>query len=76
MAVSFAVSEITLIDGTVVAPPENGMTLFIGPNNSGKSALLRELSDRITAPSTTGNTFWIRQVLPSKAAPKQSSWTG
>ncbi|KOU65255.1 hypothetical protein ADK55_06825 [Streptomyces sp. WM4235] len=63
MAVSFAVSEITLVDGTVFVPPANGMTLFIGPNNSGKSALLSELSPRITTPTISHPPLWIRQVL-------------
>ncbi|MEV7617012.1 AAA family ATPase [Streptomyces sp. NPDC089799] len=71
MAVSFAVSEITLIDDTVLTPPANGMTLFIGPNNSGKSAMLRELSPRITEPNTTGNAYWVRQVLPTHEGSEQ-----
>ncbi|MFD5526567.1 ATP-dependent nuclease [Streptomyces virginiae] len=66
MAVSFAVSEIRFVEGTVMAPPANGMTLFIGPNNCGKTALLRELSPRITNPAALQYPpLWIRQVLSS-----------
>ncbi|MFF7103666.1 AAA family ATPase [Streptomyces nigra] len=43
MGVSFGLARLTLIDGTVVEPPSDGMTVFTGPNNSGKSLLLREL---------------------------------
>ncbi|MFE7181012.1 ATP-dependent nuclease [Streptomyces erythrochromogenes] len=65
MAVSFAVSEIMFVDGTVMVPPANGMTLFIGPNNCGKTALLRELSPRITSFIPDTKPLWIRQVLSS-----------
>ncbi|MFI1524012.1 hypothetical protein [Kitasatospora cineracea] len=41
---SFGVDGLGLLDGTVVSPPANGMTVFIGPNNSGKSILLREVA--------------------------------
>ncbi|MFI0091866.1 ATP-dependent nuclease [Streptomyces bobili] len=61
MSISFSVSTITLTDGTTINPPANGMTVFIGPNNSGKSLLLRELSPRITTP-TTGDWKWVSTV--------------
>ncbi|MEV8547697.1 AAA family ATPase [Streptomyces sp. NPDC051572] len=61
MSTSFSVSTITLNDGTAINPPANGMTVFIGPNNSGKSVLLRELSPRITNP-TTGDSRWVSEV--------------
>ncbi|MFM9446962.1 AAA family ATPase [Streptomyces acidiscabies] len=61
MSISFSVSTITLTDGTVVNPPANGMTVFIGSNNSGKSLLLREMSPRITTP-TTGEWKWVSEV--------------
>uniref|UniRef100_UPI002F90FBA4 ATP-dependent nuclease n=1 Tax=Streptomyces sp. NBC_01001 TaxID=2903713 RepID=UPI002F90FBA4 len=40
------------------------MTLFIGPNNSGKSALLRELAHHVTNPAVNYRALWIRQALP------------
>ncbi|MFF6908652.1 ATP-dependent endonuclease [Streptomyces sp. NPDC012389] len=43
MAVSFHLTELRLNEGTIIEPPLDGMTVFTGPNNSGKSALLREL---------------------------------
>ncbi|MFB8242861.1 ATP-dependent endonuclease [Kitasatospora purpeofusca] len=43
MVFSFRVGEMTLADGTLVSPPADGMTVFIGPNNSGKSKLLEDL---------------------------------
>ncbi|WP_168724495.1 AAA family ATPase [Streptomyces sp. A1547] len=42
------------------------MTLFIGPNNCGKTALLRELAPRVTNPAALQHApLWIRQVLSS-----------
>ncbi|MFG2698004.1 ATP-dependent endonuclease [Kitasatospora sp. NPDC048407] len=49
MSVAFNVADLILKDGTVVNPPADGMTVFIGPNNSGKSMLLRELAASLTA---------------------------
>ncbi|MFC8728632.1 ATP-dependent nuclease [Streptomyces bacillaris] len=43
MAVSFQLAKLRLFDGTIIEPPLDGMTVFTGPNNSGKSVLLREL---------------------------------
>jgi ABC-type cobalamin/Fe3+-siderophores transport system ATPase subunit len=43
MTVSFGVAKVMLSYGTVVEPPLDGMTVFTGPNNSGKSLLLREI---------------------------------
>lgn len=65
MSVAFAVSEITFVDGTVIVPPANGLTLFVGPNNSGKTALLRELSPLVTNPMTNFSALWVRQALSS-----------
>ncbi|MFJ3880863.1 hypothetical protein ACIPW5_25875 [Streptomyces sp. NPDC090077] len=46
-----------------VTPPKNGMTLFIGANNSGKSLLLRELSERATNPTmVSGNAHWVQDA--------------
>ncbi|MEU3909079.1 hypothetical protein AB0F20_35670 [Streptomyces goshikiensis] len=66
MAITFAVTEIMLNTGLIVRPPQDGMTLFIGSNNSGKSLLLRELDAQVELPGTTaGRTMrWIRQALP------------
>jgi predicted ATPase len=48
---SYRLSSITLNDGTVIAPGQ--LTVFIGPNNSGKSRLLREISCLTTNKATT-----------------------
>ncbi|MFD9163038.1 ATP-dependent endonuclease [Streptomyces sp. NPDC059558] len=66
MAITFAVAEIMLNTGLIVEPPQDGMTLFIGSNNSGKSLLLRELDAQIELPGTTAGrtTRWVRQALP------------
>ncbi|MFI8344048.1 AAA family ATPase [Streptomyces sp. NPDC085639] len=60
MPVSYAVSQIGLVGGVTIAPPSNGMTLFIGPNNCGKSLLLKELESQIGR-STTDDYRWVQQ---------------
>ncbi|MET9694928.1 hypothetical protein ABZY81_42220 [Streptomyces sp. NPDC006514] len=50
VGVTFAISEIMFNGGLKLEPPQNGMTLFIGPNNSGKSALLQELDQHLAYP--------------------------
>jgi hypothetical protein len=40
---SIVVSEITFSDGSIVPLGENDVTILVGPNNSGKSAALREI---------------------------------
>ncbi|WP_314409975.1 ATP-dependent nuclease [Streptomyces sp. DSM 40484] len=63
MGVSFGVSTITLADGTVIEPPVNGMTVFTGPNNSGKSVLLRELVSLIHHhPGSVDPPRWITGI--------------
>ncbi|WP_411105289.1 ATP-dependent nuclease [Streptomyces sp. cmx-4-9] len=61
MAVTFAVAEINLTGDVTIHPPKNGMTLFIGPNNSGKSLLLHELAPFVTSPGmVASNPHWVR----------------
>ncbi|MFJ6774830.1 AAA family ATPase, partial [Kitasatospora sp. NPDC091257] len=63
MAFSFRVDKMTLTDGTVVSPPANGMTVFIGPNNSGKSQLLGEIASRLASyPGPASTTHWLSQM--------------
>ncbi|MFJ6940540.1 ATP-dependent nuclease [Streptomyces sp. NPDC101132] len=65
MAITFAVSEIMFNGGLKLAPPQNGMTLFIGPNNSGKSALLRELDQQLAYPrGGAPDRRWLHYVRP------------
>ena len=42
-SVSCAISALRLIDGTILVPPAPGVTAIVGPNNAGKSTLLREV---------------------------------
>ncbi|MFE2879645.1 AAA family ATPase [Streptomyces roseus] len=65
MGFSFGVEELQLVDGTMVNPPADGMTVFIGPNNSGKSVLLRELANLIAHhPGTASPVRWVSRVSP------------
>ncbi|MFF4385122.1 ATP-dependent endonuclease [Kitasatospora sp. NPDC001547] len=63
MAFSFRVDKMTLTDGTVVSAPANGMTVFIGPNNSGKSVLLGEIASHLASyPGPASTTRWLREM--------------
>ncbi|MFJ6215163.1 hypothetical protein ACIQGZ_17780 [Streptomyces sp. NPDC092296] len=63
MGASFGVGEIRLIEGTVVQAPSDGMTVFIGPDNSGKSMLLRELGTLVgDDPGTPEPLRWVADV--------------
>lgn len=63
MTISFGIAELALADGTVVRPPLDGMTLFTGPNNSGKSLLLRELAGLLSIyPGMTQGLRWIAEI--------------
>ena len=60
MPFRFAVASLDLTDGTKLEPPQDGMTIFFGPNNSGKSLLLRELSLHLNAqPRIPESRKWI-----------------
>jgi ABC-type cobalamin/Fe3+-siderophores transport system ATPase subunit len=44
----FRYSRIVISDGTTVELPADGVVVFVGPNNAGKSAALRELHQFLT----------------------------
>ncbi|MEU6872131.1 hypothetical protein [Streptomyces sp. NPDC046751] len=47
----------------MMTPPADGTTVFIGPNNSGKSILLRELADVIYRyPASEQPARWVAGV--------------
>ncbi|MFE2718961.1 AAA family ATPase [Streptomyces mirabilis] len=58
--VTFGIQKIHLVDGTTIEPPLSGMTVFTGPNNTGKSLLLRELVTAVHAPQD--NPRWVTGV--------------
>lgn len=43
VAIDFSISSITFSDGTRVTTPRKGVTVIVGPNNSGKTASLKDL---------------------------------
>lgn len=47
MALSFSVRALRFSDGTEVSVPEQGVLVFVGPNNVGKSLALAELSNQL-----------------------------
>ncbi|MBQ1091419.1 AAA family ATPase [Streptomyces sp. B93] len=59
---SFRLCALNLTDGTVITPPRDGMTIFTGPNNSGKSVLLRELVTSVHVPASPDPKRWLKSV--------------
>ncbi|MFE3866142.1 ATP-dependent endonuclease [Streptomyces goshikiensis] len=68
MAITFHVAEVMLTTGLKLQPPQNGMTLFIGSNNSGKSLFLRELNEHINQPGAGSGvpSRWVQHALPQQ----------
>ncbi|MFF7459375.1 hypothetical protein [Kitasatospora sp. NPDC008115] len=63
MVFSFRVDKVTLADGAVVSVPADGMTVFIGPNNSGKSKLLEDLAGHLANyPGPPATPRWVSRV--------------
>ncbi|WP_432189864.1 ATP-dependent nuclease [Streptomyces sp. Tue6028] len=63
MRTLYGIRRLHLTDGNTVEPPLNGMTIFTGPNNSGKSVMLRELVTSIyNYPNVQEPERWINQV--------------
>ncbi|MEF3402241.1 ATP-dependent nuclease [Agromyces sp. CCNWLW203] len=54
MTAGTIVRTLTVNDGTTVAVPENGVVLFVGPNNAGKSQVLRDISSLVTSRNDRG----------------------
>ena len=43
MAFRLGVDNLRVSDGTQIEVPERGVLVFVGPNNAGKSAALRDI---------------------------------
>jgi hypothetical protein len=71
MAINFGVSEIHLSNGSLVRPPLNGITVFIGPNNSGKSVLLNEIVTQVSVPQSSDPRRWVKQIILETAGTAQ-----
>lgn len=54
MSASIVVTSLTINDGTEVPVPENGVVLFVGPNNAGKSQALRDISKLVSSRGENG----------------------
>ncbi|WP_425839760.1 AAA family ATPase [Microbacterium sp. PA5] len=54
MSASVVVRTLTINDGTTVDVPEQGIVLFVGPNNAGKSQVLRDVAKMTTSKSDRG----------------------
>lgn len=47
----FHLKQLRISDGSVIDPPVSGVTIFVGPNNVGKSQCLRDIYGIMTQPS-------------------------
>jgi energy-coupling factor transporter ATP-binding protein EcfA2 len=54
MSFRYALRDLTLSGGSTVSLPDPGLTLIVGPNNVGKSQLLRELRGLVSTDGTKG----------------------
>ena len=48
MIIGTPISTLQMSDGSVVSVPRNGIVVFVGPNNSGKSVSLRDMLGHLT----------------------------
>ncbi|MEU0646095.1 ATP-dependent nuclease [Streptomyces umbrinus] len=58
----FGLNHLQLVDGTVVTPPRDGMTVFTGPNNSGKTMLLKELVTALSGNQHDPGSRWVAEA--------------
>lgn len=54
MRANVIVKDLILNDGTVVPLPENGIVLIVGPNNAGKSQVLRDVAKLVASNGDKG----------------------
>ncbi|MCM0675092.1 ATP-binding protein [Micromonospora phytophila] len=62
MSIGFSISSLTFSDGTRVATPTHGITVIVGPNNSGKTASLRDLINCLVSDHGKGEAVVVRDV--------------
>lgn len=55
VALEFSVKKLTISDGTEIELPDSGIVIFVGPNNAGKSAALREIASQLARPPDLQN---------------------
>ncbi|MFK0020795.1 ATP-dependent nuclease [Streptomyces sp. NPDC090798] len=64
-AFSIAIEEVEMATGTRIGFPKSGVTAIVGPNNSGKSTLLRQITSHIAQGPQAAElqgTFLVRRV--------------
>ncbi|MET8251862.1 AAA family ATPase [Micromonospora sp. NPDC005197] len=62
MAIDLSISSITFSDGTRIATPAKGITVIVGPNNSGKTASLNDLMSCLASEHTKRDAVVVRDV--------------
>ncbi|MEU5944140.1 AAA family ATPase [Micromonospora sp. NPDC047465] len=62
MAIDFSISSVTFSDQTCITTPARGITVVVGPNNSGKTATLRGLFSCLTSEHAKNESAVVRDV--------------
>jgi predicted ATPase len=74
---SVALNRVRLQSGDVLTIPDSGITVITGPNNSGKSTLLRQITTHLRhGPQGTGrmNTFLVAGIEISHSGTTGDAW--
>ncbi|WP_409181463.1 ATP-dependent nuclease [Amycolatopsis sp. VS8301801F10] len=59
----YGIKELHFKDGTAEPIPPTGLTVIVGPNNAGKSALLREINMAVQNDAVPPQySFWLRSI--------------
>ncbi len=74
MGFRFGFDAVTFSDGTRVSVPPNGALVLVGPNNSGKSAALRELLASTRLHAAIGPVIRSVEVAASGSEAEFSDW--
>jgi len=68
------ISELTFNDGSRIALPPNCVVVIVGPNNSGKSTVLREVQQRLgSRPGREAGTLIIKEVKVEKTGAREDA---
>ena len=66
-----SITRLLTVEGTSIPVPRGGITVFVGPNNAGKSAALRDIQQHLTRAPHSQPPTWI--VIGQIEADKEST---
>ncbi|MFE7948386.1 AAA family ATPase [Streptomyces sp. NPDC057426] len=62
---SVSISSVHLAGGGFIKPPRVGVTVIVGPNNAGKSTLIREMAAHLRHGRAQGSTYSSKYIVES-----------